>query len=137
MEISVPFEKRATSIFGETWRPVAFVDFQSLSDLDEWTTIRMIVDTGADYTLLPRSYALALDVDIERDCEQFETSGVGGTEMVFIHRAIRVRLGDWTATVPVGFLDRNAVPPLLGRFHFLESLSVTFENHITTFRSIS
>ncbi len=133
MKIGFPFEKRPSSIFGYTWRPVALVDFQSMATPKVWTTIRLIVDTGADYTLLPRSYARALGVNLERDCKPFETIGIGGAEMVFIHPKIHVRLGEWEADVPVGFLDRDAVPALLGRQQFLEAFSVLFENHTTFF----
>lgn len=134
MEISFPFEKRPSSIFGEVWRPVALVEFRSTDDPNLWTTIRLIVDTGADYTILPRSYAKALGVNLERDCKSFETLGIGGHETVFIHPNIHVRLGHWEADVPVGFLDRDAVPPLLGRQQFLEALSVILEDHVVTFR---
>ena len=135
MEVSFPFEKRLSSIFGDVWRPVALVEFRSVIDVGLWTTVRMIVDSGADYTLLPRSYAKALGINLEHDCKPFETTGIGGSEMVFVHPAVFVRLGDWQAQVPVGFLDRDAVPALLGRQQFLEALSVLFENHTTTFRS--
>lgn len=135
MEISFPFELRSSSIFGKVWRPVALVDFCSVGDQNIWTTVRMIVDSGADYTLLPRSYAKALGINLEHDCKQFETIGIGGSEMVFVHPAVSVRLGDWQAKVPVGFLDRDAVPALLGRQQFFEALSVLFENHTTFFRS--
>lgn len=135
MEIIFPFERRASSIFGDVWRPIALVGFQSLQDRQIWTTIRMIVDTGADYTLLPRPYSKALGVDLERDCKLFETLGVGGHETVFVYPNIRVRLGGWEADVPVGFLDCDSVPPLLGRHQFLEAISVLFENHTTTFRT--
>lgn len=135
MEISFLFEKRSSSIFGEVWRPVALVGFRSVQDSSVWTTIRMIIDTGADYTLLPRSYAKALGINLERDCKVRETLGIGGTETVFVHPSIRVRLGGWETDIPVGFLDRDAVPSLLGRKNFLEALSVTFENRMTTFRT--
>lgn len=134
MGISFPFEQRFSSIFGKIWRPVAFIEFQSCLAPNVWTTIPMIVDTGADYSLLPRSYAKAIDVDLEHDCQQFETVGIGGKEMVFIHPRVHVKLGSWEADIPVGFLDRDSVPPLLGRQQFLEALSVLFENRTTTFR---
>lgn len=137
MDISFPFERRSSSIFGEVWRPIALVEFCSAKNHNTWTTIRMIVDTGADYTLLPRSYSKALQVNLGRDCKPFETLGVGGHETVFFHPSIRVRLGNWEAKVPVGFLDRDSVPPLLGRHQFLEELVVLFANHSTTFRSKS
>lgn len=134
MEIGFPFERRPSSIFGVVWRPVALVEFCSLVDTNIWTTIRMIVDTGADYTLLPRSYAKALGVNLERDCKPYETLGIGGHEVVYVHPRIKVRLGTWEAEVTVGFLDRDAVPALLGRQQCLEALSVLFENHTTIFR---
>ncbi|HEX9722463.1 MAG TPA: retropepsin-like aspartic protease [Candidatus Paceibacterota bacterium] len=135
MEKRFSFEKRWSQIFGEIWRPVALVDFASINELNTWTTVRMIVDTGADYSLLPRSYAKALNVDLERDCQPFETAGIGGKELVFVHPQIRIRIGEWEREVPVGFLERDTVPPLLGRQQFLEVLSVLFENHTTTFRT--
>lgn len=135
MEVSFPFEKRVSTIFGTVWRPVALVEFRSIVDSTVWTTIRMIVDTGADYTLLPRSYAKALGVNLERDCKPYETLGIGGHEVVYMHPRIKVRISDWEDEVPVGFLDRDAVPALLGRQQCLEALSVLLENHTTTFRA--
>lgn len=38
----------------------------------------MIVDTGADYTLLPRFMAEKLGINLEKDCKDFTTFGVGG-----------------------------------------------------------
>lgn len=135
MEVSFPFEKRTSSIFSVVWRPVALIEFRSITDPTVWTTIRMIVDTGADYTLLPRSYAKALGVNLERDCKPFETLGIGGHEVVYVYPRIKIRLGDWENEVPVGFLDRDAVPALLGRQQCLEALSVLLENHTTIFRA--
>ena len=43
----------------------------------------MIVDTGADYTLLPRFLAPVLGIDLNKDCQKLKTSGVGGEERVF------------------------------------------------------
>lgn len=135
MEVSFPFEERDSLIFGKVWRPVALVEFCAIADPTMWTTIRMIVDTGADYTLLPRSYAKALGVSLERDCRPYETLGIGGHEMVYMHPGIRVRLGTWETEVPVGFLERDAVPALLGRQQCLDALSVILEKHVTTFRA--
>lgn len=133
--MSFPFEERTSSIFGKVWRPVALVEFCSVLNSALWTTIRMIVDTGADYTLLPRSYAKAIGVDLERDCRPFEILGIGGHEVVYVHPRIQVRIGEWTAVVPVGFLERDAVPALLGRQQCLEALSLCLEKHMTIIRA--
>lgn len=86
----------------------------------------VLVDTGADYTLLPHSFLRFLGVDPRRDCEVVTTVGVGGPERVFLCRRVRVRLGPWERVIPVGFLARFDVPPLLGRQGCLETFAVTF-----------
>lgn len=84
-----------------------------------------LVDTGADYTLLPHSFATFLGIDLAKECEEFMTLGIGGAERIRLCREIRLRLGPWQRTVPVGFLSRLDVPPLLGRQECLETFKVT------------
>lgn len=94
----------------------------------------MIVDTGADYTLLPRFMAAKLGIDLEKDCKVFTTYGVGGGERVYFLPKIKVRLGSWKRTIPVGFLERNEVPPLMGRHLFLETFETLLSsNHTVVF----
>ena len=92
-----------------------------------------VVDTGADYTLSPRHMADSLGVDLKKDCQKFETTGVGGSETVYLLRSWKVKLGTWEKNIPVGFLDSDTVPPLLGRQDFLEDLKVVFEKHEVSF----
>lgn len=93
----------------------------------------MLVDTGADYTLLPRIYAAILGVDLDKQCQHLSTSGIGGAEAVHLLRRLRMRLGPWIARVPVGFLSHDDVPPLLGRAGCLDKFDVRFARHRTTF----
>lgn len=93
----------------------------------------MIVDTGADYTILPRFYVFDLGVNLNKDCRTYQTFGIGGNEKVYLLRNARVRLGKWKDSVPIGFLNRDDIPPLLGRQEFLEIFKVTLVNHITIF----
>jgi hypothetical protein len=45
-----------------------------------------------------------------------------------------VQIGEFAREIPVGFLDRNEVPPLMGRHLFMETLETYFSsNHITHF----
>lgn len=94
----------------------------------------MIVDTGADYTLLPLSDAADLGVDLEKDCRSFETRGIGGTETVYLlKRRIRVKIGDFTSNIPIGFLARDDIPELLGRQECLNNFAVLFSKFTTSF----
>lgn len=132
MNLSFPFEKRPSTIFGQVHRPIAVVSFWS-KKISGWAEIPMIVDTGADYTLLPRYQSQNLGVNLEKDCQLFTTQGIGGSENVYLQKSSRAKLGDKEFTIPLGFLDRDNVPPLLGRQDFLELISVTLDKHITVF----
>lgn len=94
----------------------------------------MLVDTGADYTILPRYLASDLQIDLEKECQIFATQGIGGTERVYFLPKVTVKLGKWKRIIPVGFLDRDGIPPLMGRHLFIETFEVLFSsNHTLTF----
>ncbi len=133
MEITFPFEEQKTQIFGTIKRPVADVSFWS-NKHHVWVPIKMIVDTGADYTLLPSWLAEKLGIGLQTDCRSFQTSGIGGSETSYIVRRLwKVKLDHWQGSITLGFLNSHTVPPLLGRLNFLENLRVTFEHFSTTF----
>lgn len=133
MVLKFPFRKEKSLILDTIYRPVAKVLFWSKNNKN-WLGVRMIVDTGADYTLLPRFMADQLGINLEQDCQIFNTYGIGGTERVYFLSKIKVKLGKWARIIPVGFLERNEVPPLMGRHLFVETFETLFSsNHITSF----
>lgn len=132
MALKFPFEEEKSSIFGKVYRPVAPVYFWS-EKIKNWVEILTVVDTGADYTLLPRHMADSLGVDLKNDCQKLETAGVGGTQRVYLLRSWKIKLGKWEKRAPVGFLDSDNVPPLLGRQDLLEDFRVVFEKHQVSF----
>lgn len=94
----------------------------------------MIINTGADYSLLPRFMASDLGVNLEKDCRIFTTYGIGGGEKVYFLPKMKVKLGNWERFIPVGFLERNEIPPLMGRHLFLETFETLFSsNHTVSF----
>jgi len=133
MVISFPFEKRFSSIFKEVYRPVAKVFLYSVVK-NKWYEIWMIVDTGADYTLLPKHLAKRLKINLNKECRLFKTAGIGGEEKVYLKENMKVKIGNWERVVPVGFLNKENIPPLLGRQGFLETFEVLFSsNHTVSF----
>ena len=134
MDLKFDFKKEQSPIFGIIYRPMAKVLFWSKKD-NYWVSIRMVIDTGADYTLLPRFMAEKLGVNVEKECQIFHTRGIGGTGKVYFLSQIKVKLGNWTRTIPVGFLDKDNIPPLLGRQKFLETFDTEFlKKHIVVFK---
>ena len=132
MQIKFPFEIKSSGIFGPVTRPVAKVDVWSKFS-NNWVEIIMLVDSGADYSLLPKFYAEDLGINLEKDCKPYSTFGVGGSETVYVLKNLKVKLGKWKFKIPVGFLERDNIPPLLGRQSFLEDFKVIFYRHTTTF----
>lgn len=133
MALTFPFEKSASPIFGTIRRPVAKISFFA-KNKNRWYETWMIVDTGADYALLPKYFSSRLGVDLSKDCQIFKTFGIGGQEKVYLLKEIRARIGKWERNVPVGFLDQDDIPPLLGRHLFLETFNLFFSlNHYLAF----
>jgi hypothetical protein len=127
-----PFTKIGKGPLGEIFRPYARVlIFAKKKKI--WLPANMVVDSGADYTLLPRKYAIALGIDLAQECIAETTLGVGGSETVYLYKRLLVKMGSWQKEIPVGFLERDDIPALLGRLDFMEVLKITFEDYKTTF----
>ena len=65
------------------------------------------MDTGADYTLLPKGYAQRLDIDLKKDCKIFKTTSVGGQQKSYILLEGKVKIGSFERTIPIGFLEKQ------------------------------
>ena len=133
MEIArFPFTKIGRGPLGLVFRPYAKV-FLFAKKRKVWLICNMVVDTGADYTLLPRRYAAALEIDLVKDCQADTSIGVGGSETVYLHKSLLIKIGNWQKRIPVGFLERDDIPPLLGRLEALEVLKLIMDKHLTSF----
>lgn len=128
-----PFVKIGRGPLGEIFRPYARISLLA-EKRRRWIPANLVIDTGADYTLLPRTYAIALGVDLMKECIAETSLGVGGSETVYLYRkGILIKIGKWQQRIPVGFLERDDIPPLLGRLRCLEALRVIFQNFEASF----
>ena len=133
--LSFPYERRSSAVLGAIRRPVARVELYSLA-LQRWLAYTMVVDTGADYCVLPASIAVDLGIALS-DCHQQLASGIGGTQKIFLSERVRLRLGPWALAVPVGFVTQEDVPPLLGRYRCLDVFDLRLRHFVTTFSARS
>ena len=125
MRASFNYEYLGKGKFGQLSRPVAKVSF--LSKEGKWIEFSMVVDTGADFSILPRYIARILKISLETDCVEDETIGIGGEQKIyFLKQKIKVKIGNMEREVPIAFFANNDVPPLLGRLGFLEIFETTF-----------
>lgn len=130
--LSTPFSFRGESYLGKIYRPNIQLSIGS-NKIDEFIPLEMIVDTGADYTLLPKRYAQLLAINLEKECKVDKTHGVGGQELIYLcKKEVKIKIGNFEKEIPVGFLNRDNIPALLGRLQTLECLKLTMENMIIT-----
>lgn len=133
MRLTFPFEYITTNRFGQVLRPYAKIQVFK-KDLKIYVNRILVVDTGADFTMFPRKDAFLFGIDLRKETIEEETFGVGGKERIFLYKNLNIKLGNKELRIPVGFLDRNDVPALLGRQQFLELFDVSFEQHKTIFQ---
>lgn len=136
MDVRFPYEDIGNTSFGRILRPVAKVTLDS-SVVAKSVSIWMVVDTGADYTIIPRHYSEKLRISLERDCMKDVTFGVGGNQTIyFLKSKITAHVGSMKRNIALAFFDNNEVPALLGRLGFLETFNTEFlKNHTVVFRA--
>lgn len=135
MAVKFPYEDNGKNSFGHIYRPIAKVTLESpviYKPVDIW----MIVDTGADYTIIPRHFMQKLRISPEKDCIRDITFGVGGNQTVYFCKSkITAKIGDMNRKIPLAFFDNDEVPALLGRLGFLETFNTEFlTSHTVVFR---
>lgn len=135
MDVSFPFENAGESFFGPVYRPIVQVSFKAFKK-DIWTETWLIVDTGADFTILPKYLTEDLYISLERDCVKASTIGVGGEQVIFLcKKRIIAKIGSLERTVPLAFFDSDEIPALLGRLGFLETIDIEFlKTHMVVFK---
>ncbi len=94
-----------------------------------------LVDSGADTTLLPKSLASELGINI-KSCPRSITQGVEGGGIRIYHASVILRLGAWQDRVRCAFAEHDQIPPLLGRLDIFSRYTITFhaERHSIIFR---
>lgn len=135
MDVKFDFENEGENYFGKVYRPIALVSFKTQKTF-QWTEILMIVDSGADFSILPKYLSDDLEISFENDCIKDSTIGVGGTQAVYLYKSrIDAKIGSFVRKVPLAFFDNDQVPPLLGRQGFLETFDTEFlRSHTVVFK---
>ena len=135
MDVKFPFENVGKSFFGTVYRPVAKVSLKSMK-ADVWAETWMVVDTGADFTILPQYLSGDLNISLEYDCIKDATVGVGGEQAIYLCKhKVAAKVGHIQRDIPLAFFDSNEVPAILGRLGFLETFDTEFlKSHVVVFK---
>lgn len=94
---------------------------------DGHTLFHFLIDTGASFTMLPRSQAEVLGVDLS-GARKVTARGIGASGVPAQLAEITLRIGDVELTIPCFFSSREDSPFLLGRMGFFSRFNITFDN---------
>ena len=124
--IDFPYIEEKSDIFGIIKRPrMALEIFSKLKR--EWIVIdEVLVDTGADLTVLPRFIGEMLIEDITTG-KYIEIKGItpGIVLIAFVH-TMQTRIDKKELKLSVALADSNAVPSIFGRVDGLDKFNVSF-----------
>jgi hypothetical protein len=122
-------------------RPNALLNFKTKDG--DLQPIGGIVDSGADFTLIPLSTGLLLGLDVKKG-EPFQLTGIGKGKLdSFLHK-VEVAIGGQTikmtvAVASVDDIEGRSLPVLLGRTDLFDSFTIAFRQkaHTTSFVAVS
>jgi hypothetical protein len=104
-------------------RPTARILLQSTKN--EWYAFRVYIDSGADMSLLTKTDAKLLGLDLYKG-EYRPIIGVGKTLIPAYTHRIKMKIEETTLNVNTSFADSDEVPRLLGRTDIFEHFKITF-----------
>ncbi len=119
------WRKRQTKHFGDVWVPFAQIELTSPSNKSQ--TFAVQVDSGAVVSLLRKSVADLLEIELEKG-KKIDVSSVGGAKTIAYIHELTTRFDDKIfGTVPFAIADTENVPNLLGRLAIFDHLQFHFD----------
>jgi len=121
------YKEKESRILGVILRPLIKIEVFSEKYRD-WETIDdVLIDTGADLTVLPRFIGESIINDVTIG-EYTEIKGIVPTSLLiaFIHR-LKIKAADKEFETKVAIADSNDVPPILGRYEALDLFNLEFK----------
>lgn len=88
--------------------------------------VEFFVDSGADMTIIPLNFAKELGFDAWDDNEIVNALGVGGGNVPYFVRQVRISIGDKKLNIRIACSLRDDVPFLLGRKDIYDKFQVCF-----------
>jgi len=119
------YREEESRLLGKVLRPVAEIDIRANGA--EWFPTLMYVDSGADISLVPRSFGQLLGLDVSKNLG--EVRGIGEAVVPLSLQTVKMKIGPDTVEVKIAVALINEVPYILGRHDFFKFFKVTFEEY--------
>ena len=122
MSIEFPFTSKRTAL-GTLLTPVVPVELLTRKG---FVTFQFLLDSGADFTLLPRHVADLVGIDLTT-APSTKTFGVEGGGLTVWVGPVTLRLGPEIFDVRCFFSERDDAPLLLGRMDIFSKFQIAFD----------
>lgn len=86
-----------------------------------------LMDSGADFSMMPRSQARRLGVEL-KGATEVQITGIDGVPQRAPVREIALRIGEAEVHIPCVFSPNPDAPYLIGRMGFFSRFNITFDN---------
>lgn len=95
----------------------------------------MLIDSGADISLLPKSAGEEIGLELEHEEKVCNIGGLGGKVPV-VYRKLIITIGGEKFSCPVGWVLIDGFPPILGREVVFDRFHIEFlqDKEVTIFR---
>lgn len=116
------------------YRPNAII---TITNRDISRTYDMLIDSGADTSLIPKEMGEKLNLEIVSE-EEIETiKGIGG-EIPVVYKNLLLTIGEYTIKAKVGWAMVEGIPPILGREDIFDTFHIEFlqDKKITRFHKL-
>ncbi|MCK5716322.1 MAG: hypothetical protein KAH77_02455 [Thiomargarita sp.] len=125
--IRFPYVEQEHPIFGKVTRPLIKLALYS-ERFQEWITLKkVLVDTGADISVIPLPMGQILISEIELG-QPIQLGGILSSNLMnnaFVHQ-IQTRIDTHIFDMSVAISTSSTIPPILGRQNGLDRFKVSF-----------
>ncbi|MFH1563234.1 MAG: retropepsin-like aspartic protease [Nitrospirota bacterium] len=105
------------------WKPIILLTLISdTASLEE----HLLVDSGADITLIPEKVGKELGFALKEDEEIDSLGGVSGSTPI-VYRQLKLRIGKFEFDAPVAWALEEGIPFLLGREVVFDKFDIEFK----------
>ena len=111
--------------FGKIKRPIAEVFVQDKKR--SWRALTMYVDSGADASVLSRSFGELFGHDVEKG-KRIRMKGFGEEEIVAFIHTMNIKIGKHEIESKIVIAENDKVPNVLGRKDIFSFFEIQFKN---------
>jgi hypothetical protein len=121
--IEFPFKPIETEQLGVIFRPVATVN---LKGPENEVPTEMIVDSGADISIIPFELGSYLGLQIEKNEDVKSLGGIAGGIPV-VYRHIKMEIDELVISAKIAWSLIEDVPAILGRLNIFDEFDIEFK----------